>query len=547
MSEHKTIAKGAFWSLFSQFGIKLIGFILIVILARFVDQNQVGLYYHVLSVMGIIYVLTDLGLIYSNSRYVPYLYGKGEMKKLKWLIKWTYVLGGALTFIVSFLVFIFSKELAYFLNQPLLEVPLKVFSFWLFFQELLDISKGVLNGRRQFRETQMLDLLANILKLIFSVVLIYFGYINSEHLSLAYTISFALVSIISLYYVHKIYSKIKTKDDEATFDKTELGKEILTFGITVTLIYLLGVTMDYTDRILLGFFLGSDSALAIAVYSVASGVANLLMIVPVAIGTVFFPLAAEFNLEKKEKLKEITDISYKWITVGTAPMLLILVLFSSELLGLLYGSAYQPGFLALVFLSIGLFFRGITLPFANALGALRKLNIEFKITLVSAFANIVLNVILISASLNGSITVIGPTGAASLASALALILSAVLFVHYYGALTKIKIQWHARKVIYAILFSLILIIIMKLTFGKFLDYFFLFKLEETSVKEIVLNKIFKLVILGALFLLSYILYLLIIARSKIFDKRDIEVLTSVLQRLSIPSKVREVILRNFEV
>ncbi|MBI5051462.1 oligosaccharide flippase family protein [Candidatus Micrarchaeota archaeon] len=97
--EHKTIAKGAFWGIFSQIGIRVIGFFYLILLARFVDPVEAGAFYLGLSIVGVVYTITDFGLVYSNTRYVPYLYGRKEIGKLKWLVRNSYLFGGALTLI----------------------------------------------------------------------------------------------------------------------------------------------------------------------------------------------------------------------------------------------------------------------------------------------------------------------------------------------------------------------------------------------------------------------------------------------------------------
>jgi O-antigen/teichoic acid export membrane protein len=76
MDEQKTVAKGAFWALLSQFAVKFIAFIYLIVIARFLPPETIGLFYLALSVFGILYVFTDLGIIPALNRYVPFFYAK---------------------------------------------------------------------------------------------------------------------------------------------------------------------------------------------------------------------------------------------------------------------------------------------------------------------------------------------------------------------------------------------------------------------------------------------------------------------------------------
>ena len=108
MKEKAIIAKGTVWSLVSGILTKLISFIYTVLIARLVVKEEVGAFYLVLSILGILYIFTDLGIVYYLNRFVPFLYGKGETGRLKGLIGLSYFGAGGLTFLFSIGVFFLS-------------------------------------------------------------------------------------------------------------------------------------------------------------------------------------------------------------------------------------------------------------------------------------------------------------------------------------------------------------------------------------------------------------------------------------------------------
>ncbi|MBI2079928.1 flippase [Candidatus Micrarchaeota archaeon] len=519
--EHKTIAKGAFWSFLAQFGIKLIAFVYLILLARFAKPEQIGVYYLALSILGILYIVTDLGLLYANNRYVPYLYARKEIKKLKFLIKFSYITGGFLTFATSIVVFILSKEIANLAGQPLVEPALKVLAFWLFFQEIYDISKGILLGKKMIKEAQVLEFSPHIVKLILLGILIWLQTVDAEILGITYILSFLIVCIPAVYYVSKIYGRLEVQDTKQ-FNKIEFGKEVIWFGLVSILLSLVTVVVESTDKILIGYFLGENALNDIATYTFGVGLAGLLLVFPVAIGTIFFPLASEAGFEDKEKLKRITDLSIKWIAMACIPMVIVFVIFSSELLRLLYGQIYEKGALVLSIFSLALFVRALTMPLNSTMAALGKLDIQMRIISLLAVVNIVLNIMMIPR--------FGIIGAA-IASLIALSISTVLFVYYYKKILQVKIEFNFWKLFLAGLIVLVLVWGLKMVFKPTVDQIVQASFSGDSLAILILNKLIKIVVFSLLFSIVLLIYFAVLILIKTFDRTEIDIVEGGLRRL----------------
>ena len=70
--DHKTVAKGAFWSLSGGLLFKLLGLVYTILLARLFAPSEVGIFYLGLGIVYLVGTMSDLGLNSSLGRYLPY-------------------------------------------------------------------------------------------------------------------------------------------------------------------------------------------------------------------------------------------------------------------------------------------------------------------------------------------------------------------------------------------------------------------------------------------------------------------------------------------
>jgi O-antigen/teichoic acid export membrane protein len=99
----KEIAKGSFWSLIGNVSTNFISFFYVILIARAVSQDDLGLFYLSLSVVTFMSVFTNLGVSNSLARYVPYFEGKNEPGKIKILLKSGYVIVTILAVLIMIL------------------------------------------------------------------------------------------------------------------------------------------------------------------------------------------------------------------------------------------------------------------------------------------------------------------------------------------------------------------------------------------------------------------------------------------------------------
>jgi O-antigen/teichoic acid export membrane protein len=233
---------------------------------------------------------------------VPYLIGRNEYGKLRNLVKLGYFGGGALTFVFAVILFFASPFIADFVKQPMITPILQMMSIWLVIKEIDDVSRGTLTGLKKIREARSLEVLQNFAKLAITLIAIYMIGATIDALTWGFLLSFVIILPIGIYYVLSEMKNWKGQEKEMSVgEQFGLGKEVVFFGIVITMINSMWVVIQYTDRIMISYFMDESVALeSIAVYSIALGLANLILIFSAAIGGIFFPVVSELYGKKDE-------------------------------------------------------------------------------------------------------------------------------------------------------------------------------------------------------------------------------------------------------
>ena len=533
MESEKLILKTSAWSFIGQICVKVFSFIYTILLARFFSSDDVGTFYLALSVSSMIFIFTDLGLDYVVSRYVPYLLGKNEPKKLDLLLKLTYFGGGTLTILFSIATFIFSQNIALFLNSPSIDLPIKVLSIYLIVNEILAINNGILRGTKNIAKVNILSSLQGFAKLILLLPLAYLFGFNSYSISLGFVISFVIIIPLSFFYIYPnlldFGKRSASVSELSNSAKINFSKEVVIFGLSTAFVVALSALLQYLDVLMLGYFNFPKSQ--IAIYSIAVGLANLLLIFPTSLSSVFLPLISElYGKENFDEMKRITSTTVKWTALSTFPIMILFAVFGSELLSSLYGSEYGAGNIVLTVFSIGLFIKSIFLIYSSIIVATRKIKSQLLIALSAAVVNILLNFILIP-----SYGIMGATFATTFSI---LIYGVVTFIEAKG-LFKLEFPNLTAPFLCAIISSCVLLILHNQFYSLipfFNSLFFSFPFFE---------KISAFLFMGILFLITSLVYISLLILFKSFSDSELTLLESTLVRLHVPKNLVSFILSIF--
>lgn len=171
------------------------------------------------------------------------------------------------------------------------------------------------------------------------------------------------------------------------------AKKLFGYGKYTLGTNLSGMVLRNTDTWMLGIYI---SPVAVAVYNVAIRVANLFEVPTMAMASMLFPQAVKKAQEEGDgALKELYEKSVTAILILVAPMAVLVIIFSDQVIWLLAGDNYKE---AGDILKITMLY-GLIIPFNKQMGVLldaigkAKLNMLF--VLRNAAINVALNAVFI--------------------------------------------------------------------------------------------------------------------------------------------------------
>lgn len=522
--EMASVAKGSLWSLIGQLAAKFFGFLYTVAIARLFIQEEIGIFYFALGIISIISVFTDLGMTQVLARYVPYFYGKEEFGRLRKFIKFSLFLGGGLSFIFSLLIFFSAGFLAAALEKPELKPLLEILSITIFINELIGMSGGILLGRKKMLEVQACYILQAVAKLTLTVALAIFIIANNRIMSVAF-----VLSTILLLLTFGLFSWIEVRKwQRGAEDKTSyytIGREIISFGVIISIITGFSVLATSTDRIMIGLLGGKNAYVDVGIYSVITTLTTLLLIFPTSITQIFFPVVSElFGKGKNEEIKKITAVATKWLVFITSPLTLIFLVFPDTLIRIFYGEQYTSGWLVFILFVIGLFIYSLSLLPSRVIAAMRRLDIELMIAALAAVANIILNFVFIM--------LYGMNGAA-FATMISFTVMTLLTFKFSKDLFNFNLPSDIHKPLTAGVIALVILFLSR--------QYVLAQVGRLSEMPLVLfdgyGMLFlKLAIFTILFIIASGVYVMLLIFSKSFSKPEFEILRKAFRKLKIPEK-----------
>ncbi len=527
---HKAVAKGTFWSLLGSVSTKFISFIYLIIIAWLISPEDIGTFYLALSIVSGIAIISDFGFSSAFSRYVPYFLGKKEDEKAYVLLGGGYVLSSILSLFFIIILFFGAGSISSVLKNDALEKPLQLFSLYLVINCICFLNSCFLQGRKKIKESAVITTVQNTLKLLFTLALCLLVERSTVSLVLAFVGSSIVALVLSFYYIRDDLAKINLTALLQKFSAYfQLYKEVVVFGLILSLVASLYALVGYSDRVLLSYFLPSaDSAAAIGVYTVAIGLASVVTLFPSAIAAIFLPVISELYAKgDKKKMIEVSNAATRWVLFLIMPFTLVFIAFPDNMLGAFYGPAYTSGATVLALFTLGTFVRFLTYVHGYLLAAVRLIKIELVIALFAAFVNVALGFLLIPSY--------GMEGAA-IASAISLTVVTILFLYCTKKLFGFTFPPSFYKPLVAGVIALALIFLLK---GYALDIISKIgdlSLVNNEMANYVVNKLIKLAILGALFVFSCTAYAVALILMKAFAKDDIALISAGLRKARVPDE-----------
>lgn len=335
MDNYKSkLLKGSSYSLLSSFFLRGLRVIKSLIIARYLGPENFGMYSILTSLSGFGIAVADFGNSFSMVKLIGKYKSenKSEVSRIVSSIVWNVL---AITFMVTLIFIGSSKYISTTIyNEPRLQFYIILIGLFLFIPAILTINRSILQSFHKIKEIAGLDTINSIMALIIFYILVR-EYNLTGAIASAIVSNFIALSLTLLLVTRKVFESEKIK----LFGKVDMTilKESLktsTPNISQTLI---DVSAPLISGSILIYLLDFEN---LGYYHVASYFTWIVLSIPLAIATAYYPIINELYSKKSPKYSTYIVKSQKTVCFISFPVALSLGLFSNYLISGIYGDEY---------------------------------------------------------------------------------------------------------------------------------------------------------------------------------------------------------------
>lgn len=281
--------------------------------------------------------LFDLGLGRAVVRSVVDRMGdvQGDLFQVVWSAALTtFVLGavgGLILFLGGHWLTVHFFDVGEHLHEEV-RTSLSIISFAIPFIVSSAVLRGVLEAFQKFQTINLFQIPIGALTYLLPLLVA----TQSDHLpNLILTLALLRVALWMAFFVLTI--KVLTPYSKHFALRASVYRELLSFGMWISMSNLLQPFLSYMDRFLIGSML---SLAAVAYYTAPMEMVLKIWIIPGALISVIYPTFASLSGDKRQ-LRSLFKISTKSLVILLAPISLILSVFAPEILRLWIGTEYE--------------------------------------------------------------------------------------------------------------------------------------------------------------------------------------------------------------
>lgn len=377
MNHVKIILKNMSWLAISQVIASICGFIWTVLMARYLGVSEYGIFGFATSLTGMLAITADLGISTHIVRHIATDYDSTP----KYLgnaipLKSIFAIG---TFILTLIILILMKSPELTITVTLL------FTIEIIIKSYINLLNGSFQAFEEGKYQGIGNSILNILLLIFILISIF-----TDLGIYGISISYIIANIIALIYVYYSFNKNITSP-KFEFDK-EFCKKITLHSLPFAINGVLYSLYTLIDTIMLTNLVGDY---ATGIYNATGKLILVLTIFYSVYTAVIFPVMSKFFKNDEKLLLIIYEKSVKYLMIVMIPLATAIVLYSTEIIHLIYGNEYDAASSVLCILIWTVCLLFISGAGNNLLNASHKELTVTKIYLFIAIFNMVLNFIMI--------------------------------------------------------------------------------------------------------------------------------------------------------
>jgi len=397
-------------------------FVLRIFLSRYLGAADLGLYTLAFTVYSIGMLLSAFGVDSAVSKYTAQY--RDDLRKRTHLLScgsFTSVIIGCLFGLV---IYFGAHPIAdMFFDMPELENLLRILAIVFPFIALEKVTMGFLRGLRRMKLYALLNITQNVMVIILTVTLVTYGKDIIGDLW-ALVLPVIAVSLVSLFLVRGSLGKMTAGTYSATI------RMLFLFGFYVVLANGIGMIHNYTDSLMIGYFLHEAD---VGIYATAITLSQVLRMPSHAFQMVTGPtIAGYWGKGETRSIENLANRVMKYTAAFIIPVSFLVIFLAGDIITLIFGVEFADAALPLQLLMLGAVFGAIQASIGGILSSTAYVHVVFRLSGIAVVINIILNWILIPQ--------LGIVGAA-IATSTTMAFNVLMHLYFTKRLLKIKIHW----------------------------------------------------------------------------------------------------------
>lgn len=474
MNTVQTIAKNTGVLAISQVINSILGFFLLIYIARYLGEVEFGKYSFAVSFTALFIIFADLGISNLIIR---------ELARKKELTNEYLTNVSVIKLLLSFLAFGFIA-----LTIDLMAYPQDTtYAVYLFGVYMILTSFG-LTFRSIFQAFERMEYTAVVMlieKIILISLVLFVLFSGYGLIELAYVYVFAGIVAVTL---SSSIVLIKIAKPKPTIDFS-LWKTLVIGSIPFGLNALFGVLFFRIDTVMLSVLKGDA---AVGIYNAAYVPLLALGVIPSVFIAALYPVMSRYFISSKDSLETFTGVSSKYMAILGFPIAIGCFIFANRFIELLYADQFSASIIAFQILALFIPLRFVSSITGTLLTSINRQSIRTVSVGLSALFNIVFNAVMIP-----YLSYIG----ASIATVLSEIFLYFVFIFFINKhYKKLELHKHFVKPLFA-----------SLMMGGFVFYF-----KDTNLLLLILFAVF--------------VYFVILVMLRTFTQEDKNIFKQIVKR-----------------
>ena len=358
-------------------------------LVRFVGVTIYGEYVYVIAWLEILALFGQAGFNNASLRFVSAYRGEGRWKLLGGVIRRS----SQISFGNSLIIAAIAATIVWQV-QNFLEISL-VYAFWSGFlllpiMVILRLSNAQLLALKRVVVSHLPE------AVLYPIALILGVFISVEIFrfqpSASLILNLGIATLLILYLISRSLLSNCLPQEVLHGSKDYRTNEWIKVALPLLAVSAVNLVLIRTDVIMIGIF---RSTTEVGVYTAASMIASIVPFTLVAANTIVAPVISElFTQHRMAELQSIITFVTRWIFMLTIPIVLGIMILGEFILSL-FDPTFVSGYVALIILTLGQIINVFVGSVAFLLTMTNHQNIAAKVMGISAFMNIILNLMLV--------------------------------------------------------------------------------------------------------------------------------------------------------